>query len=213
MKEYIMIIIAAVLVNNFVLVRFLGICPFLGVSKKTETALGMGFAVMFVMTLASLITYVVNELFLIPTSSNLLFKVSSIFSKNIKESDFNFQYLQTIVFILTIATLVQLVEMAIKKYSPILYQSLGIFLPLITTNCAVLGVSLINVQTNNFNLVKAVLNGFSAATGFTLALLIMSGLRERLEYSNVPKALKGVPIALITGGILSLCFMGFSGIK
>jgi electron transport complex protein RnfA len=164
--------------------------------------------------LASIITFLANSLFLVPAQSNLIYKLSNLIAKSkISVDKFDFQYLQTIVFILTIATLVQLVEMAMKKYSPALYQALGIFLPLITTNCAVLGVSLLNVQTKGFTLFKAALNGFSAAVGFTLALLIMSGLREKFEITNIPKPLRGVPIALITAGILSLCFMGFSGIK
>jgi len=210
-----MIIISAALINNFVLVRFLGICPFLGVSKKTETAIGMSFAVVFVITFSALVTFFINTFFLLPVENNLFYLISKKCGYNISLDKFDLQYLQTIVFILTIATLVQLVEMAMKKYSRGLYQALGIFLPLITTNCAVLGVALINVQTDIFkySVAKALLNAFSAALGFGLALIIMSGIRERLELSDVPKILRGLPIALITAGILSLCFMGFSGIK
>lgn len=210
-----MIIVGAAVINNFVLSQFLGICPFLGVSKKTETALGMGFAVIFVITIACIITFLLNILFLAPGDSNLFYKIFSSFNPKALPADFDLQYLQTIVFILSIATLVQLVEMAMKKYSPALYEALGIYLPLITTNCAVLGVALINVKSDAFknSLLKSTLNGFSAAVGFTLALLIMSGLREHLDNMNIPKPFKGVPIAMITAGILSLCFMGFSGIK
>ncbi|MBP7654113.1 RnfABCDGE type electron transport complex subunit A [Candidatus Dependentiae bacterium] len=212
MKEYLLIIISVALINNFVLVRFLGICPFIGVSKKIETALGMGLAVIFVITIASIMTFIINYLFLLPADSNLLYKFFGN-GKNIP-ADFDFRDLQTIIFILSIATLVQLVEMAMKKYRPALYQALGIYLPLITTNCAVLGVALINVQDPKFqnSLLKSAINGFGAALGFTIALIIMSGLREKFEYINIPKPLQGVPIALITAGILSLCFMGFSGI-
>ncbi|HPN32006.1 MAG TPA: Rnf-Nqr domain containing protein [bacterium] len=210
MTEYLLIIISAALINNFVLVQFLGICPFIGVSKKIETAIGMGVAVIFVITLSSIMTFLINYFFLLPTDSNLIYKLSGASSS----SGFDFAYMQTIIFILSIATLVQLVEMAIKKYSPALYQALGIYLPLITTNCAVLGVALINVKNVQFqnSLLKSAVNGFGAASGFTLALIIMSGLRERFEFINIPKPLRGAPIALITAGILSLCFMGFSGI-
>ncbi|HPG30611.1 MAG TPA: Rnf-Nqr domain containing protein, partial [bacterium] len=181
-----------------------------GVSKKIETAIGMGVAVIFVITLSSIMTFLINYFFLLPTDSNLIYKLSGASSS----SGFDFAYMQTIIFILSIATLVQLVEMAIKKYSPALYQALGIYLPLITTNCAVLGVALINVKNVQFqnSLLKSAVNGFGAASGFTLALIIMSGLRERFEFINIPKPLRGAPIALITAGILSLCFMGFSGI-
>ena len=208
-----MIIISAVLINNFVLVRFLGICPFIGVSKKIETAIGMSAAVIFVITLASTLTFLINKYFLIPEPTNIFYILSGAKIENLK--NFDFRFMQTIVFILSIATLVQLVEMAIKKYSPGLYQALGIFLPLITTNCAVLGVAIINVQDSvlSQSLLKSILNGIGAAVGFGIALIIMSGLREKFEYLPIPKPLKGVPIALITAGILSLCFMGFSGIK
>lgn len=187
---YFLIIIGAVLVNNFVLRRFLGICPFLGVSKKIDTAMGMGMAVIFVMTLASVITWIIYNYALVP---------------------FKLEYLITIVFILVIATLVQFVEMVIQKSSPVLYQALGIYLPLITTNCAVLGVSILNIQFR-YNFLQATVFGFGSSIGFTLALLLFAGIRERLELANIPKSLKGVPIALITAGLLSLAFMGFSGL-
>jgi electron transport complex protein RnfA len=188
--EYVLIIVGAVLVNNFVLRRFLGICPFLGVSKKIDTAIGMGMAVVFVMTLASVITWIIFTFVLEP---------------------WNLGYLQTIVFILVIATLVQFVEMVIQKSSPVLYQALGIYLPLITTNCAVLGVAILNIQLR-YNFLQATIFGFGSSIGFTLALVIFAGMRERLELANIPRSLRGVPISLITAGLLSLAFMGFSGL-
>jgi electron transport complex protein RnfA len=190
MRELILLIISAVLVNNFVLARFLGICPFLGVSKKTETAIGMGMAVIFVMTLSSLFTWLSYAYLLVP---------------------YHIEYLQTIVFILIIAAFVQLVEMFIKKASPSLYQALGIYLPLITTNCAVLGVAVINIQAR-YNFWESVLFGFGAAVGFALALVLFSGIRERLELSDIPKPLQGTAIALVTAGLLALAFMGFTGL-
>jgi Na+-translocating ferredoxin:NAD+ oxidoreductase subunit A len=190
MRELILLIISAVLVNNFVFARFLGTCPFLGVSKKTETAIGMGMAVIFVLTLSSLFTWLSYEYLLVPN---------------------HVEYLQTIVFILIIAAFVQLVEMFIKKASPSLYQALGIYLPLITTNCAVLAVAVINVQAG-YNFWESVLFGFGAAVGFALALILFSGIRERLELSEIPKPLQGTAIALITAGLLALAFMGFTGL-
>ena len=189
--EYLFIIVGAVFVNNFVLSQFLGICPFLGVSKKTETALGMGFAVIFVMGIASLITFIVNQYILIPLE---------------------LEYLQTIAFILIIASLVQLVEMVIKKFSPTLYSALGVYLPLITTNCAVLGVALMNVKPiYAYNLGQAFVNGLFSGVGFTLAIVLLAGIRERLQYSDIPKAFKGFPITLIAAAIMSMSFVVFSG--
>jgi len=187
----IFIMISAIFINNFVLSRFLGICPFLGVSKQVETAVGMGGAVTFVMALASAITYVVQYSILDPLGLG---------------------YLQTIAFILIIAALVQLVEMIIKKSSPALYQALGVYLPLITTNCAVLGVALINIK-NEYNFIETIFNGVGAALGFTLAIVLFAGIRERLETSAVPKALEGFPIALLTAGLMAIAFLGFSGMK
>lgn len=189
-SEYALLIVGAVLVNNFVLTKFLGICPFLGVSKKVETALGMGYAVVFVMTLASLIAWLVTRFVLGPL--DLL-------------------YLQTITFILIIASLVQFIEMVIKKVSPNLYSALGIFLPLITTNCAVLGVAIINVQMEH-NLIKATIFGAAAGMGFGLVLVMFAGIRERLTYADVPLYFKGSSISLITSGLLALAFMGFAGL-
>ncbi len=190
MEHYFIIIVSAALVNNFVLSRFLGLCPFIGVSKKMDSALGMGMAVIFVLTLASIMTYLVNRFLLIP--NDLVF-------------------LRTVSFILVIATLVQLVEMFIQKISPTLYQALGIYLPLITTNCAVLGAALINI-TEKYNLLESAVNGFGAGVGFTLALIIMSGIRERLELAKIPDSFKGAPIAFIIAGLLSLAFLCFKGI-
>lgn len=183
--------LTVILVDNFVLVQFLGICPFLGVSKKVDTAVGMGLAVTFVMALASLMTYLVQTYIL-----NLL----------------HLEYLQTIVFILIIAALVQFVEMFLQKTSPALYAALGIYLPLITTNCAVLGVTIKNI-TNNLNLIESVWYGASAGLSFLVAILLLSGVRERLESSNIPKALKGFPITLISAALLAMAFLGFSGMK
>ncbi len=190
MVELLLILISAVFVNNFVLARFLGICPFLGVSKKVETALGMGMAVIFVMTVASVVTWFIQYLVLIP---------------------FGIEYLQTIAFILVIASLVQLVEMVIQKTSPVLYQSLGIFLPLITTNCAVLGVAVLSIQ-KSYSFLESVVFALGAGLGFTLAMVLFAGLRERLDLCPVPKAFRGTAIALITAGLLSLAFMGFAGL-
>ena len=184
------IVIGSVLVNNFVMSQFLGICPFLGVSKKTETALGMGMAVTFVMALASLITYFIQAYLLVPL---------------------DLEYMQTIAFILVIAVLVQIVEIALKKISLSLYQALGVYLPLITTNCAVLGVALLNTR-EGYNLIESVVNGTSAAIGFTIAIVMFASIRERLATGNMPKWMDGFPGALITAGLMSLAFQGFSGL-
>ena len=188
--EYFVIIISSIFVNNIVLSQFLGIYPFLGVSGKVSTSLGMGAAVTFVLAIASIAAYLIQYHILVPL---------------------HIEYMQTIVFILVIAALVQMVEIMLKKVSPALYQALGIFLPLITTNCAVLGVAILLVQ-KEYNLGEAVVYAVAVAVGFTLALVLFAGLRERLELENVPKALRGVPIALITAGILAMAFMGFSGL-
>lgn len=188
--SYLMIFIAAIFVNNIVLSQFLGICPFLGVSKKISTALGMGFAVMFVMTLSAIVTFLIYYKLLVP--NNLTFMI-------------------TVVFILVIASLVQMVEIILKKVSPPLYQALGIFLPLITTNCAVLGVAILAIQ-KNFGLLSSVCYGLANAMGFTLAIVLFAGLRERMSRTKLPAAVKGAPIALLTAGLLSMAFMGFAGI-
>ena len=188
--EYILIFISAIFVNNIVLSQFLGICPFLGVSKKVDTALGMSAAVAFVMVLATIVTYLV-QIFVL--------------------EKFGLQYLQTIAFILVIASLVQMVEIILKKVSPALYQALGIFLPLITTNCAVLGVAILVIQ-KDFSLIESIVYAFSTAVGFGVALTVFAGMREQLELTNVPKGMQGVAIVLVTAGLISLAFMGFSGV-
>ena len=184
------ILVGGLLVNNFVMNRFLGCCPFLGVSKQYDTAKGMSMAVIFVMTLASFITWFVQHLILVPL---------------------HLEYMQTIAFILVIAVLVGIVEMALKKISPSLYQSLGVYLPLITTNCAVLGVAILMIS-KEFNLLQSIVYSVATAIGFALALMLFAGIRERLELEDVPKAVQGVPVALITAGILAMAFMGFSGL-
>lgn len=185
------ILFTAALVSNFVLSQFLGICPFLGASKKVETAAGMGGAVIFVITIASLITSTLYNLLLLPN---------------------HLEYLNTIVFILVIAALVQFVEMFMKKSMPALYKSLGVYLPLITTNCAVLGVALLSVQ-NNDNILEATIRGIGASVGFFLAIVLMAGIREKLENCNIPSAMKGTPIVLITAGLMAIAFCGFGGVS
>ena len=188
--EYILIFISAIFVNNIILSQFLGICPFLGVSKKVDTALGMGAAVAFVLTLATIVTYLLQTYVLNP---------------------FGLQYLQTLSFILVIASLVQMVEIVLKKVSPALYQALGIFLPLITTNCAVLGVAILVIQ-KDFSLIQSIVYAFSTAIGFALSMVVFAGLREQLSLVRVPKGMQGMAIVLVTAGLLSLAFMGFSGV-
>jgi Na+-translocating ferredoxin:NAD+ oxidoreductase subunit A len=191
MKELIMIIIGSALVNNVVLSQFLGLCPFLGVSKKSKTAAGMGAAVIFVITIASALC-------------------SIIYSQVLVRLDM--EYLQTIVFILLIACLVQFVELVLKKYSRALYSALGVYLPLITTNCAVLGVAIINV-TKEYGLLNSTINGFGTAVGFTIAIIIMAGIREKIEHNNVPKSFQGSPIVLITAGLMAMAFIGFASLS
>ncbi len=191
MAEILMIMLAAILTENFIFIKFMGICPFLGVSDKVDKAVGMSFAVIFVMTLSSAVTWIVYHYLLVP---------------------FGLEYLQTVAFILIIASLVQFIEMFLKKNIPALYSSLGIFLPLITTNCAVLGAALLNIS-NGYTFIQSVIYGFSAAVGFMLAVLIFAGVREKLRYSDVPKSFQGMPIALITAGLIAMVFSGFSGIS
>ena len=190
MNEYVLILVSTILVNNFVLVKFLGLCPFMGVSNKMDTAIGMGFATTFVLTLASITSYLINAYLLTPL---------------------DLEYLRTIAFIVTIAAVVGFTELVVNKTSPVLHQSLGVFLPLITTNCAVLGVALLNVGESNSFLQSGVY-GFGAAVGFSFVLVLFSGVRERIESANVPEVFKGVPIALITAGLMSMAFMGFIGL-
>ncbi len=183
--------VMAIFVQNFVLMRFLGLCPYIGVSKKLDSALGMGMAVIFVMTMASTFTWLIHTYLLVPL---------------------HLEFLQTIAFILTIASLVQLVEMIIQKTAPALYKSLGVFLPLITTNCAVLGVAILNIQSE-YNFIFAILNGLFGGIGFTLVLILMAGIRERLERAELPISMKGMPISMIVAGSMALAFLGFSGLK
>ena len=193
------IALGAILVNNFIFAQFLGICPFMGVSKKVDTALGMGLAVTFVMGLASAVCWVINEYLLVNPA---------IYG----EGKPNLAFMQTIAFILVIASLVQFVEMFLKKNVPSLYQALGIYLPLITTNCAVLGVVLLNVQ-NSYNFIESVVYGITGGLGFLLAIVLFASIRERLVFADYPKAFEGFPIALVTAGLMALAFMGFSGLK
>ncbi len=190
LKDLLIILISSSLVSNVVLSQFLGLCPFLGVSKKTNTASGMGVAVIFVITLASAVAGVIYKYVLIPL---------------------DITYLQTIVFILVIAALVQFVEMFLKKFIPALYEALGVYLPLITTNCAVLGVALTNVQ-KNYGILAGVVNGFATAVGFTISIIILAGIREKMEYNDVPESFKGMPIVLVTAGLMAIAFCGFSGL-
>ncbi len=190
MKELLLIAVGSAFVNNVVLSQFLGICPFLGVSKNVKTAGGMGGAVIFVITIASFVTSLIYKFILVPTG---------------------FEYLQTIVFILVIAALVQFVEMFLKKVMPPLYNALGVYLPLITTNCAVLGVALTNVS-KSYSILEGVVNGFATAAGFLVAIVLMAGIREKIEYNDVPEAFKGTPIVLVTAGLMAIAFFGFSGL-
>lgn len=190
MNVYFTILVGSLLVNNFVMNKFLGICPFLGVSKKFETSMGMGMAVTFVMTMASFVTWLVNTYLLLP---------------------FKLAYMQTIAYILVVAVLVQIVEMALKKLSPSLYQALGVYLPLITTNCAVLGVAILNTDSG-YNLPESTFNGFCAALGFTLAMVLFACIREKLALSKMPKWMDGFPGALITAGLMAVAFQGFGGL-
>lgn len=191
MKELLMIFISSALVSNVVLSQFLGLCSFVGVSKKIKTATGMGFAVIFVITIASAIANLIYDIILVNTG---------------------LEYLQTIVFILVIAALVQFVEMVIKKYSPALYNALGVYLALITTNCAVLGVALINAQ-KEFGFITSVVNGVGTAVGFLIAIVVLAGIRERMENNDIPESFKGMPIVLITSGLMAIAFFGFSGLN
>ncbi len=190
LKDLLIILISSSLVSNVVLSQFLGLCPFLGVSRKTNTASGMGVAVIFVITLASAVAGVIYKYVLVPL---------------------DITYLQTIVFILVIAALVQFVEMFLKKFMPALYEALGVYLPLITTNCAVLGVALTNVQ-KNYGILAGVVNGFATAVGFTISIIILAGIREKMEYNDIPESFKGMPIVLITAGLMAIAFCGFSGL-
>jgi len=190
LSKIFIILLSSILVNNFTMSRFLGICPFLGVSKRVSTAVGMGAAVTFVMAISSVITYLAHYFILVPLE---------------------IEYMQTLAFILIIAALVQFVEMVIQKMSPSLYQALGVYLPLITTNCAVLGVAILNIE-ENYDLLQTLINGIGGALGFTLSIVLFAGIRERLESADIPEPFKGFPIAMITAGLMSVAFLGFQGL-
>jgi len=204
-SELLIIAVSAILINNFVLIRFLGLCPYLGVSRRMDSALGMGLAVIFVMTLASAITQLIYHYLLDPSVHNLLGQL-------LGGAPPDLRFLRTPAFILVIASLVQFVEMVIRKLAPTLYNALGIYLPLITTNCAVFGVSILNVDLT-YNFLESIVHGFASGIGFTLALLLMAGQRERFELARIPEPLKGLPIAMIMAGLMSIAFLGFSGLK
>ena len=217
MHNYFLIFISIILANNFVLSKFLGLCPFVGVSKRIKDAVGMGLAVVFVMTMASAVTWVVNRYFLVGYEGNVFYLLLGK-AKGLDPSAFDFQFLKTVVFILVIATLVQFVEMFLMKMVPPLYEALGIYLPLITTNCAVMGVALLNAKdfallhSTSSSFFATIVQGFGAGLGFLLVLLLMSGIRERLDKTPVPAAMKGIPIAFICAGLMALAFMGFAGL-
>lgn len=216
LKMLLVVIVSAIFINNYVLSRFLGICPYMGVSKQIDSAIGMGAAVTFVMTIASIVTWMIYTFFLSPTTDSIFYLIFNTPVDQIPDLTF----LRTIAFILVIASLVQFIEMYIKKISPSLYQSLGIFLPLITTNCAILGVSVLNIDmffvqnepiTGSF--ILSTVQGFAAGLGFTLVLVLMAGIRERLDIADIPKPFQGLPIAFITAALMSIAFLGFAGMK
>ncbi len=206
LKSLFILSMGAIFINNFVFSRFLGICPYIGVSKQVDSAVGMGAAVTFVMTLASAVTWLINFYLLSPVPGNLFYKLLAL------KSPPDLTFLKTIAFILVIASLVQLVEMVIQKTSPALYKALGIYLPLITTNCAILGVSLLNIDMK-LQFIESIVHGLSAGIGFTLALILMAGIREKLELADIPKPLQGIPIAFIMAGLMAIAFLGFTGLK
>jgi len=206
LKSLFIISIGSIFINNFIFSRFLGICPYIGVSKQLDSAVGMGAAVTFVMTLASTVTWLIYNYLLAPIEANLFYKLFSL------KQPPDLTFLKTIAFILVIASLVQFVEMVIQKTSPALYKSLGIYLPLITTNCAILGVSLLNIN-ENYLFIESIVNGLSAGIGFTIALVLMAGIREKLELADIPKSMRGIPIAFIMAGLMAIAFLGFSGLK
>ncbi|MCJ7813220.1 RnfABCDGE type electron transport complex subunit A [bacterium] len=207
-QSLLIIAVGSIFISNFVFARFLGICPYIGVSQKLDSAFGMGMAVSFVMSMASVVTWVIYHYFLVAGSTNVIFR----FIMKGQGSPPDLTYLRTVTFILVIASLVQFVEMVIQKISPGLYKALGIYLPLITTNCTVLGVSILNIDAS-YNFIQSFINGLASGIGFTLALILMAGLREKLELTNGPRAMKGAPIAFILAGSMSLAFLGFTGLK
>jgi len=203
-EKLLVIVVSAIFINNIILSRFLGICPYIGVSKKLGSAIGMGFAVIFVLTIASSVTYLIYVLFLYPSTNNFWYWITG--------KMYDLTYLRTITFILVIASLVQLVEMVVQKISPPLYKALGIYLPLITTNCAVLGISVLNIE-ENYNFIESTIHGFAVGIGFTLVLILMAGLREKLDLMDLPKPFEGPAIAFILAGLMSIAFLGFAGLK
>lgn len=206
LKALFIISISVIFINNFVFAKFLGICPYIGVSRQLDSAIGMGAAVTFVMTLASTVTWLIFNYLLAPVETNIFYNLLTL------DAPPDLTFLKTIAFILVIASLVQFVEMVIQKVSPSLYKSLGIFLPLITTNCAILGVALLNID-EGYTFIQSIVHGFSAGLGFTLALVLMAGIREKLDMADVPKAFEGIPIAFIMAGLMAMAFLGFSGLK
>jgi electron transport complex protein RnfA len=206
LKSLMIIAVGAIFINNFVFARFLGICPYIGVSKQLDSAIGMGAAVTFVLTLASTVTYLIHQYLLAPVPTNLFYKLFSL------EHPPDLTFLKTIAFILVIAGFVQFVEMVIQKMSPALYKALGIYLPLITTNCAILGAALLNIDLS-YNFLQSIVHGLAAGIGFTIALVLMAGIREKLELAEVPRALQGIPIAFVMAGLMAIAFLGFSGLK
>jgi len=206
LKALFIISISVIFINNFVFAKFLGICPYIGVSRQLDSAIGMGAAVTFVMTLASTVTWLIFNYLLAPVETNIFYNLLTL------DAPPDLTFLKTIAFILVIASLVQFVEMVIQKTSPSLYKSLGIFLPLITTNCAILGVALLNID-EGYTFIQSIVHGFSAGLGFTLALVLMAGIREKLDMADIPKAFQGIPIAFIMAGLMAMAFLGFSGLK
>ena len=206
LRMLLIISVSTIFINNFVFSRFLGLCPYIGVSKQVDSAIGMGAAVMFVMTLASAVTWFIYNYFLAPMPQNVFYKLFSL----AEPPDLTF--LRTIAFILVIASLVQFVEMVVQKSSPTLYKSLGIYLPLITTNCAILGAAILNID-ERYTFIQSLVHGFSAGVGFTLALVLIAGIREKLDMADIPESMRGIPIAFVMAGLMAIAFLGFSGLK
>lgn len=210
--DLLVIAVGAVFINNFVLMKFLGICPYIGVSRRSSSAVGMGFAVIFVMTLASAVSWLVYNRLLAPGPENTCYRLLALVRPGLDAGAVDLRFLRTIAFILVIASLVQLVEIVMQKVSPALYSALGIYLPLITTNCAIMGVAVLNIE-QQLGFVASLVQGFSAGVGFTLVLILMAGIREKLDLASVPRYLQGVPIAFITAGLMSIAFQGFAGLS
>ncbi len=210
--DLLVIAVGAMFINNFVLMKFLGICPYIGVSRRSSSALGMGFAVIFVMTLASAVSWLVYRFLLTPGSQNLCYRILALVRPEVDPGAIDLRFLRTIAFILVIASLVQLVEIVMQKMSPSLYSALGIYLPLITTNCAIMGVAVLNIE-QKLGFLASLVQGLSAGIGFTLVLILMAGIREKLDLAPVPRCLQGVPVAFIMAGLMSIAFQGFAGLS